>query len=99
MIIWGDVAYNNGMLFSPDYWRRYFKPGIMAIVEVCHNRGIPVVYHGCGNVGEIFEDFIEMEVDAYNPLQVGAGMDAVDLRRRYGHRIALSGNMGVIEWA
>ena len=99
MIIWGDVAYNNGMLFSPDYWRKYFKPGLRSIIEVCHGYGIPVIYHGCGNVYEIFEDIIEIEADAINPLQVAAGMDVVELRQKYGHRIAFSGNMGVIEWA
>ena len=99
MIVWGDVAYNNGMLFSPAYWRKYFKPGVKAIIDACHEYGIPLIYHGCGDVGEIFEDFIEMGADAYNPLQVNAGMDAVQLRRTYGHSIALSGNMGVIDWA
>ena len=41
------------------------------------------IYHGCGNVQAIFEDFIEIGIDAYNPLEAKAGMDAVDLRRRY----------------
>jgi len=99
MILWGDVAYNNGMLFSPAYWRKYFKPGVRAIIDACHECGIPVIYHGCGDVQEIFQDFIEIGADAYNPLQVNAGMDAVELRRKYGHTIALSGNMGVIDWA
>ena len=27
-VIWGDVAYRNSMFFSPDYWRRYFKPAV-----------------------------------------------------------------------
>jgi len=99
MVIWGDVAYRKDLFFSPDYWRKYFKPGVKAIVEVCHGHGLPVIYHGCGNVARIFEDFIEIGVDAYNPLEAKAGLDVVDLRRRYGHRIAFCGNMDVITWA
>ena len=99
MVIWGDVAYTKAMLFSPDYWRRHFKPGVKAIVEVCHAHGLPVIYHGCGNVQAIFEDFIEIGVDAYNPLEAKAGLDVIDLRRRYGHRIAFCGNMDVVTWA
>jgi hypothetical protein len=99
MVIWGDVAYKKGMMFSPNYWRKHFKPGVAALVKECHDRGLPVIYHGCGNVNRIFEDFIEIGVDAYNPLEAKAGLDVVDLRRRFGHRIAFCGNMDVMVWA
>jgi hypothetical protein len=99
MVVWGDVAYKKGMLFSPAYWRRWFKPGVQAIVDVCHAHGLPVIYHGCGNVSTIFADFIEIGVDAYNPLEAKAGLDVLALRRRYGHRIGFCGNMDVLEWA
>ena len=99
MVIWGDVAYGKGLFFSPLYWRRYFKPGVKAIVDACHERGLPVIYHGCGNVRSIFEDFIEIGVDACNPLEAKAGLDVVELRRQFGHRIAFCGNMDVIAWA
>jgi uroporphyrinogen decarboxylase len=99
MVIWGDVAYRKDMLFSPEYWRRHFKPGVKAIVDVCHENGLPVIYHGCGNVSRIFEDFIEVGVDAYNPLEAKAGLDVVELRRTYGHRIGFCGNMDVQVWA
>lgn len=99
MVIWGDVAYGKDLFFNPEYWRKWYKPGLAAMVEVCHAAGLPVIYHGCGNVRRIFEDFIEIGVDAYNPLEAKAGMDVVELRRQYGHRIAFCGNMNVIEWA
>jgi len=99
MVIWGDVAYRKDMFFSPQYWRKYFKPVVTAMVEICHDAGIPVIYHGCGNVARIFEDFIGTGIDAYHPLEAKAGLDVVDLRRKYGHRIAFCGNMDVITWA
>jgi uroporphyrinogen decarboxylase len=99
MVIWGDVAYRKDVFFSPDYWRKYYKPGLRAMVDVCHDAGLPVIYHGCGNVKRIFEDYIEIGIDAYNPLEAKAGLDVVDLRRQYGHRIAFCGNMDVMEWA
>jgi hypothetical protein len=99
MVIWGDVAYKKGLFFSPDYWRKHFKPGVKAVVDLCHASGLPVIYHGCGNVNRIFEDFIEIGVDAYNPLEAKAGLDVVDLRRRFGHRIGFCGNMDVVAWA
>ena len=99
MVIWGDIAYKKDMFFSPDYWRRYFKPGVKAMVEVCHEAGLPVIYHGCGNATRVFPDFIEIGIDAYNPLEAKAGLDVVDLRRKYGHQLGFCGNMNVMEWA
>jgi hypothetical protein len=99
MVIWGDVAYRKGMLFSPAFWRKVFKPGVKAMVDLCHSHGLPVIYHGCGNVSRIFGDFIEVGVDAYNPLEAKAGLDVVELRRQYGHRIGFCGNMDVLAWA
>ena len=97
-VIWGDVAYKQGMFFSPAYWRRYFKPWVERIVAAAHAAGLPVIYHGCGNVHAIFPDYIEAGIDAYNPLEAKAGMDALDLRRRYGHRMAFCGNSDVQVW-
>ena len=99
MVIWGDVAYVNGMLFSPDFWRAYFKPIVAEQIRVCHQAGLPVIYHGCGNATKIFEDFIEIGVDSYNPLEAKSGLDVVDLRRKYGHRMGFCGNMDVLKWA
>lgn len=99
MVIWGDVAYKKDLLFSPKYWRDHFKPGVKAIVDLCHERGLPVIYHGCGNVRRIFEDYIETGIDAYNPLEAKAGLDVVELRQQYGRRMAFCGNMDVVAWA
>ena len=99
IVIWGDIAYKKDVFFSPKYWRKYYKPGLKKMVDVCHENNLPVIYHGCGNVKRVFEDFIELGIDSYNPLEAKAGMDVIDLRRQYGHRIGFCGNMNVIEWA
>jgi hypothetical protein len=99
VVIWGDVACKKGLLFSPAFWRAHFKPGVQALVDECHKHNLPVIYHGCGNVNRIFADFVELGVDAYNPLEAKAGLDVIDLRRRFGHRIGFCGNMDVRLWA
>jgi hypothetical protein len=97
-VIWGDVAYRNGMFFSPDYWREYFKPWVKAIVAECHAKDLPVIYHGCGNVHKILEDYIETGIDALNPLEAKADLDTVNLRREYGHRLGFCGNSNMQVW-
>ena len=99
MVVWGDVAYVNGMLFSPVFWREHFKPIVREQIRVCHDAGIPVIYHGCGNASAIYEDFIEIGLDSYNPLEAKSGLDVVDLRRAFGHRMGFCGNIDALSWA
>ncbi|MCP4257106.1 MAG: hypothetical protein GY774_06220 [Planctomycetes bacterium] len=98
LVIWGDVAYKSGMFFSPAYWRQYFKPWVRDMVDLAHENGLLVIYHGCGNVKKIFEDYIEIGIDAYNPLEVKAGMDVVKLRQQYGHKMGFCGGSDIQVW-
>jgi len=98
MVIWGDIAYRTNLFFSPDYWRAYFKPWVKAMTGYCQEKGLPVIYHGCGNVNSIIQDFIEIGIDAYNPLEAKAGLDAIDLRNKYGHGIGFCGNSNIQIW-
>lgn len=95
MYIWGDVAYRNGMLFNPDTWRRLFKPHVKALIDLCHANNLMVVYHGCGNATPIYGDMVEIGLDAYNPLEVKADLDVVELKKAYGGRLAFVGNVDV----
>jgi len=97
-VIWGDVAYRENLFFSPDYWRTYYKPAVARMIDMCHAHGLPVIYHGCGNVKAILPDYIEMGLDAYNPLEAKAGLHVVELRREYGHRLAFCGNGDIPLW-
>ncbi|MEG0251477.1 MAG: uroporphyrinogen decarboxylase family protein [Christensenellaceae bacterium] len=97
MYIWGDVAYVNAMLFSPEIWRRIFKPIVKRVIDVCKKAGLMVIYHGCGDARPIYEDFIEIGLDGYNPVEVKAHLDAVELKKTYGGRLAFVGNVDVRE--
>ena len=95
LYIWGDVAYDKGMLFSPEFWRDAYKPQLKRICDAVHAAGLKTIYHGCGNASAVFEDMIEAGVDAYNPLEAKAGLDVVDLKCWFGNRWAFNGNINV----
>ncbi|WP_010253613.1 uroporphyrinogen decarboxylase family protein [Treponema primitia] len=97
MYIWGDVAYVNGMLFSPEIWREHFKPIVKRLIDVCHKAGLMVIYHGCGNASRIYNDYIEIGLDGYNPVECKAHLDIVDLQKDYGGRLCFVGNIDVRE--
>ena len=95
MYIWGDVAYRNGMLFGAERWREMFKPHVKALIDLFHSNNLMVVYHGCGNALEIFDDFVEMGLDGYNPLEAKADLDVVELKKTYANRLAFVGNIDI----
>jgi uroporphyrinogen-III decarboxylase len=99
MVIWGDVAYGRDLLFSPESWRAFFKPIVKSLTDICHAHNLPVIYHGCGNSKRIFEDFIEIGIDAYNPMESKAGMHVPEFRQEFGHRIGFCGGFDVLTWA
>jgi len=99
ILVAGDVAYRKALFFSPDYWRKYFKPGLKAMIEATHEHGLPFILHACGNNRAILDDFAEIGLDGYHPVEAKAGLDVVDLRRKMGHRLAFIGNNDVRLWA
>lgn len=95
MYIWGDVAYVKGMLFGARRWRELFKPHVKSLIELFHRHRLMVIYHGCGNARDIFDDLVELGLDAYNPVEAKAGLDVVELKKRYAGRLAFVGNVDV----
>jgi hypothetical protein len=93
MFVWGDIACTNGMLFSPDLWRKLHKPQLKRICAAIHEAGLKVIYHGCGNALPVYEDLIEVGIDGYNPLEAKAGLDVVKLKAQFDGRLAFVGNI------
>lgn len=95
IFIAGDVAYDKGLFFCPNIWREVFKP---TLKKMCNSfkkakPNIKIIYHGCGNSTELFEDFIECGVDAYHSLEAKAGIDVIDLKKKYKNRLTYIGNI------
>ena len=93
--IWGDVAYVRGMLFGAARWRELFKPHVEKLIDLCHAHDLAVIYHGCGSAREIFDDLVAIGLDGYNPLEAKAGLDVVELKKRYAGKLAFAGNVDV----
>jgi len=97
MFIGGDVAYDKGMFYSPDTWRKYFKPMLRNMCQAFKSAkpDIKILYHGCGNASAVFDEMIECGIDAYQSLEVKAGLDVVELKKKYRNRLAFVGNIDV----
>jgi len=91
----GDLAGQNTTLMSPETYREFIKPRQEKVVSFIKERTpAKVFWHSCGAVESLIDDFIDVGVDILNPVQVRAtGMDAVNLKKRYGDRIVFWGGV------
>jgi uroporphyrinogen decarboxylase len=91
-----DFGTQQGPMMSLDTWRRLFRPGFTAFVEMAHRYGIKVMHHTCGSVAELIPDFIACGLDILQSLQPqAAGMDLGRLRREYGRDLCFHGGIDI----
>jgi uroporphyrinogen decarboxylase len=89
-----DVGTQNGLMVSPELWRRYIKPRLKLQVDLCKRHQLKVEYHSCGSIRAILPDLIELGIDVINPVQSrAAGMDPFELKREFGAHITLHGGI------
>lgn len=93
MIVSEDLGSSSGGLLSPQHFRAIYKPALAEIVRRIKKTGLPVILHSCGRIYEFLDDVADIGVDALHALQRTAGMDLAAVKRGYGHRMCLIGNI------
>ena len=88
-----DYAYNSGPMMSPKVFKEFIQPRLARVVQVVKEEGAFCVKHSDGNLWPILDMIIETGVDAINPLEPVAGMDIADVKKKYGQRVCLIGNI------
>jgi len=60
---WGS---QTSLLIAPEMWRNTFKPLYKQYCDIIHSAGKKAFMHSDGNIMSIYEDLIEIGVDAVN---------------------------------
>ena len=90
-----DIAYDKTLLTSPAVFRHYALPYYRKIGAIGRRYGKPLIYHSDGNVLPVLDDLIDKAgISALHPIEPKA-MDIRQLKRDYGGRVALMGNVDV----
>ncbi|HIE25782.1 TPA: hypothetical protein EYP66_00675 [Candidatus Poribacteria bacterium] len=93
-----DFGTQNGLMMDIQTWRRFFRSGFRAYIDLAHRYGMKVMHHTCGGVVELIPDFIDAGLDILQSLQPRAlGMDLKKLKREYGRYIAFHGSIDIQE--
>ncbi len=84
-----DFGASDRMLMSPETWRRFFKEPTRRIIQAVHDNGMLYQHHSCGYIAPIFEDLVEIGIDAIDPLQIANPLR--ELKDRYQHCVTFAG--------
>jgi uroporphyrinogen decarboxylase len=93
-----DMGFKHNQFFSLDTYRALIKPVQKRAVDWAHAKGVKTRLHSCGDVNPFVPEFVEIGIDALNPLEVKAGMDPVHLKRTYGKDLVLHGGINAVLW-
>lgn len=85
-----DYGANDRMFMSPDTWRQLIKPHLKRIVDAVHEMGLIYQHHSCGYIEPIFEDLVEIGVDAIDTLQA-CNKNVGELKKKFGKQITFCG--------
>ena len=86
----------SGLIMGPSHWRRFFKPHMARMFARIKEAGKFVYMHSDGQIDAIFEDFVEIGLDIYNPFQPEI-RDVYEVKRKYGDRLSFHGGIGIQE--
>jgi uroporphyrinogen decarboxylase len=87
-----DIAYTEGLMVNPDVLHEHVFPWYKRMGEICKSRDLPYIYHSDGDLREVIEDLIDAGFNGIHPIEPKA-MDIVELKRKYGGRLSLIGNI------
>lgn len=96
ILIWGDdLGIQSQPMMSPKIFRERIKPLMKKQVEsIKAKTQAKIALHTCGSVYEFIEDFIDIGIDALNPLQATAkNMEAKKIKQKAGNELALWGGI------
>jgi len=89
-----DLAGKNGPLISPRIYEEFWRPYQNPVLDLLREHEVPVVCQWtAGNPGALLPMMLEDGFNCTWPLEVAAGLDAAAVRRQFGRRLRLGGNV------
>ncbi|MCX6985878.1 MAG: nucleoside 2-deoxyribosyltransferase, partial [Lentisphaerae bacterium] len=84
----------GGMIISPQFMREFFFPWYRKFIQIARDAGKYIIFHSDGDIEAVIPDFIDAGLNGLNPIEPAA-MDIVKLKKMYGDKLALTGNIDV----
>jgi uroporphyrinogen decarboxylase len=88
-----DYASTERPFISPKMFRDFLYPGLKRVVGGFKELGLPVIKHTDGNITPLLEMIVDSGIDCLDPIDPLAGLNIGQIKRQYGSRLALKGNV------
>ena len=88
-----DYCFNSGPFLSPSQFGEFVTPYLARLTRGYRDAGFYVIKHTDGNIMPIAEQIIQTEPHALHSLDPQGGIDIAEIKRLYGHRVCLIGNV------
>jgi uroporphyrinogen decarboxylase len=90
LLLGDDIAYGHATYLSPQLMRDLVFPHWRRMARKLH---LPWIYHSDGNLTDVMDDLLDLGMRGLHPIEPYGTMDIVDLKRQYGDRVTLAGNL------
>ena len=91
---WEDMCFNKGCIISPKMFREWLTPRYKRITDFVRQAGADIFYLDCdGNITDVVECWLDGGVNMMFPVEVAAGSDPFEIRKRWGKRVLLLGGV------
>ena len=94
--IYGDMAYKNGTMCSPQMYRELIWPDHKRLADWAHAHRMKFIYHTDGDVNGVMDLYVAAGFDCFQPIESKANMDIRRLCPKYGRQLAMFGNIDVM---
>ena len=92
-----DIADNHGPLISPALWEELFLPEFRRFEEAAHRVPLPHWKHTDGNIKPLLASLVDAGIDGIDPIDPLGGMNLAEVKKEWGDRIAIKGNVDCVE--
>ncbi len=88
-----DYCFNVNPYFTPDMFSEYITPYLHDVIKGYHDMGFYAIKHTDGNIMPILDQMVQCNPDALHSLDPQGGVDLAEVKRLYGDRVSLCGNV------
>ena len=89
-----DMAGKSGPLIGPSLINEFIAPYYHKLWKCAQEYGAKIFSQDSdGNMMPVIDAFLDCGVNCFVPLEPAAGMDIVELRKKYGKRVCLKGGI------
>jgi uroporphyrinogen decarboxylase len=88
-----DYCFNSGPFLSPRQFSEFITPYLAKLTQGYRDLGFYTIKHSDGNIMPILDQLVECKPHALHSLDPQAGVDIAEVKRRYGDRVCLIGNV------